>query len=109
MEGINSGDTAWVLMATTRVLMMTPALAFFYEGMVRKKDVLSTLNASFIMMALISIQWLLFGFTLAFGNSKGSPATHRHRGRRHYLRAARGGGDPHPHRRTRARRADVPG
>jgi Amt family ammonium transporter len=51
--------------------MMTPALAFFYGGMVRKKNVLSTLNLSFIMMALISIQWVLFGFSLAFGTSLG--------------------------------------
>ena len=71
MEGIDTGDTAWVLIATTLVLMMTPALAFFYGGMVRKKNVLATLNASFIMMALMSIQWLLFGFTLAFGDDVG--------------------------------------
>ena len=71
MEGINSGDTAWVLISTALVLMMTPALAFFYGGMVRKKNVLSTLNLSFIMMALISIQWVLFGYTLAFGDDIG--------------------------------------
>ena len=71
MEGIDTGDTAWVLIATTLVLMMTPALAFFYGGMVRKKNVLATLNASFIMMALMSIQWVLFGFTLAFGDDVG--------------------------------------
>jgi ammonium transporter, Amt family len=47
--------------------MMTPALGFFYGGMVRKKNILSTLNLSFIMMAMISIQWILFGYTLAFG------------------------------------------
>ena len=71
MDGINTGDTAWVLISTTLVLMMTPALAFFYGGMERKKNVLSTLNLSFILMALISIQWILFGFTLAFGTSVG--------------------------------------
>ncbi len=71
MDSINAGDTAWVLISTTLVLMMTPALAFFYGGMVRKKNVLSTLNFSFILMALISIQWVLFGFTLAFGKSAG--------------------------------------
>ena len=71
MDSINSGDTAWVLIATTLVLMMTPALAFFYGGMVRRKNVLSTLNFSFILMALISLQWVLFGFTLAFGESVG--------------------------------------
>lgn len=71
MNSIDTGDTAWVLISTTLVLMMTPALAFFYGGMVRKKNVLSTLNLSFILMALISLQWILFGFTLAFGVSKG--------------------------------------
>lgn len=71
MDSINTGDTAWVLISTALVLMMTPALAFFYGGMVRKKNVLSTLNLSFIMMALISLQWILFGFTLAFGADMG--------------------------------------
>ncbi|MHB1296285.1 MAG: ammonium transporter [Anaerolineae bacterium] len=64
---MNSGDTAWVLISAALVLMMTPALAFFYGGMVRRKNVLSTLNLSFILMGLISIQWVLFGYTLAFG------------------------------------------
>jgi Amt family ammonium transporter len=67
MEAINSGDTAWVLISTTLVLMMTPALAFFYGGMVRKKNILSTLNLSFIVMALLGVQWVLFGYSLAFG------------------------------------------
>src|SRR5512133_3483925 len=67
MEPISAGDTAWVLVATSMVILMTPALAFFYGGMVRKKNVLSTLNLSFIIMALISIQWVLFGYSLAFG------------------------------------------
>ncbi len=71
MEGINAGDTAWVLISTALVMMMTPALAFFYGGMVRRKNVLSTLNLSFILMAVISIQWVLFGFSLAFGDSLG--------------------------------------
>ena len=71
MDSINSGDTAWVLIATALVMLMTPALAFFYGGMVRRKNVLSTLNFSFILMALISIQWVVIGFTLAFGTSAG--------------------------------------
>ncbi|MBV7334933.1 ammonium transporter [Chloroflexi bacterium TSY] len=71
METINSGDTAWVLISTALVLMMTPALAFFYGGMVRSKNILSTLNLSFIMMGVISIQWLLWGYSLAFGNTTG--------------------------------------
>jgi Amt family ammonium transporter len=66
---INAGDTAWVIVATALVMMMTPALAFFYGGMVRKKNVLSTLNLSFIVIGLISIQWVLAGYTLAFGPS----------------------------------------
>jgi len=68
---INSGDTAWVIVAAGFVLMMTPALAFFYGGMVRRKNILSTLNLSFITIALISIQWVLFGYSLAFGPSIG--------------------------------------
>jgi len=66
---INTGDTAWVIVATALVLMMTPALGFFYGGMVRKKNILSTLNLSFIIMGLISVQWVLWGYTLAFGSS----------------------------------------
>ncbi|HQH26702.1 MAG TPA: ammonium transporter [Oligoflexia bacterium] len=66
---VSAGDTAWVLISTALVMMMTPALAFFYGGMVRKKNVLSTLNLSFITIGLISIQWVLIGYTLAFGPS----------------------------------------
>ena len=71
MDGINTGDTAWILMSISLVLMMTPALAFFYGGMVRKKNALSTLNLSVVMMGVIGLQWLLFGYTLAFGTSIG--------------------------------------
>ncbi len=67
MDTLNTGDTAWVLISATLVLMMVPALAFFYGGMVRKKNILSTLNLNFIIMALISIQWVLVGYTLTFG------------------------------------------
>ncbi|MBI5700331.1 ammonium transporter [Candidatus Saganbacteria bacterium] len=65
---INTGDTAWVLISTALVIMMTPALAFFYGGMVRKKNLLSTLMLSVVILCLISIQWVLYGYTLAFGN-----------------------------------------
>lgn len=68
---INAGDTAWVLIATALVTMMTPALGFFYGGMVRRKNILSTLNLSFITMGIIAIQWVLIGYTLAFGPSLG--------------------------------------
>jgi ammonium transporter, Amt family len=67
MESINAGDTAWILVSSALVLMMVPALAFFYGGMVRKKNILSTLNLNFIIMGLISIQWVLYGYSLAFG------------------------------------------
>jgi ammonium transporter, Amt family len=67
---IDSGNTAWVLASAALVLMMTPALAFFYGGMVRRKNVLSTLMHSFIIVALISVQWVLWGYTLAFGPDK---------------------------------------
>lgn len=68
---INAGDTTWILVSSALVLMMTPALAFFYGGMVRKKNVLSTLNLSFILMCLMSLQWLLYGYSLAFGPDVG--------------------------------------
>ncbi len=71
MDSINAGDTAWILVATGLVTLMTPALAFFYGGMVRRKNVLSTLNLSFVMMGLIGLQWVLVGYTLAFGTSLG--------------------------------------
>lgn len=69
MEGINSGDTAWIIVATALVLLMTPALGFFYGGMVRKKNILSTLNLSFITIGLVSIQWVVIGYSLSFGDS----------------------------------------
>ena len=71
MGTINAGDTAWVLIASALVVMMTPALGFFYGGMVRKKNILSTLNLSFVMIAMISIQWILYGYSLAFGADHG--------------------------------------
>ncbi|MEZ4683645.1 MAG: ammonium transporter [Caldilineaceae bacterium] len=68
---INTGDTAWVMISIALVTMMTPALGFFYGGMVRRKNILSTLNLSFITMGLIGIQWVIFGYSLAFGGSLG--------------------------------------
>ena len=69
---IDSGDTAWVLMSSALVLLMTaPGLALFYGGMVRQKNALGTLMQSFIILALISLQWVLWGYTLAFGPDKG--------------------------------------
>ena len=68
---INSGDTGFVLIAAALVLLMTPGLAFFYGGMVRRKNVLSTLMQCFIIMCVIGIQWVLFGYSLAFGPDAG--------------------------------------
>ena len=64
---IDSGDTAWVLVSAALVLLMTPGLALFYGGMVRSKNVLGTVMQSFIAMAVIGIQWVLWGYSLAFG------------------------------------------
>ena len=65
---INSGDVAWILMSTALVMMMTaPGLAFFYGGLVRRKNVLSILMQCFIILCVISLQWVLFGYSLAFG------------------------------------------
>jgi Amt family ammonium transporter len=68
---INAGDTAWILVCCSLVLLMTPALAFFYGGMVRRKNILSTLTLSYIFMSLIGVQWVLYGFSLAFGEDIG--------------------------------------
>lgn len=65
----NQADMSWVLISSALVLLMTPGLAFFYGGMVSKKNVISTMLQSFIATGLISVLWLLFGFGLAFGNS----------------------------------------
>ena len=67
VEDINAGDTAWLLVSTALVMIMTPGLALFYGGMVRRKNVLSTIMQSFVILALVSVQWVLFGYSLAFG------------------------------------------
>jgi Amt family ammonium transporter len=68
---IDSGDTAWLLTSSALVLLMTaPGLALFYGGMVRQKNALATIMQSFIIMALISVQWVLWGYSLAFGPDK---------------------------------------
>jgi Amt family ammonium transporter len=66
-SGINSGDTAWMLASSALVMIMTPAVGFFYGGMVSSKNVLSVIKQSMIILALISVQWVLFGYSLAFG------------------------------------------
>jgi len=65
---ISAGDTAWILVCCSLVLLMTPALALFYGGMVRRKNVLSTLTMSYVFMALVGVQWILYGYSLSFGS-----------------------------------------
>src|SRR5215211_3675435 len=71
MDAINGADTAWILISAALVMLMTPALGLFYGGLVRQKNVLSTIMHSFFMLALISVQWVLWGYTLAFGPDQG--------------------------------------
>ena len=89
---INPGDVAWMLTATGLVLLMTPGLSFFYGGMVRQKNVISTMLQSFMAMGIISILWIVVGFSLAFGDSLGgiigNPLT--------YFMFTRVGGATHP-------------
>ncbi|MEN6348919.1 MAG: ammonium transporter [Syntrophomonas sp.] len=68
---VDTGDTAFILICSALVLLMTPGLAFFYGGMVRRKNVLSILMQCFVIMALVSVQWVLFGYTLSFGPDVG--------------------------------------
>jgi Amt family ammonium transporter len=79
-EGVDTGDTAWMLVASALVLIMTPGLAYFYGGMVNAKNVISTMLQSFIAMGVISIVWVVVGYSLAFGESVGgfvgNPLTH---------------------------------
>jgi Amt family ammonium transporter len=70
-NAINAGDTAWILVSCALVLMMTPALGFFYGGLVRRKNILSTLTLSYVFMALIGVQWIICGYSLAFGSDIG--------------------------------------
>src|SRR5437870_5492750 len=73
---IDKGDTAWMLTSSALVLLMTtPGLALFYGGMVRQKNALATLMQSFIIMAVISIQWVLWGYSLAFGPDRSEEHT----------------------------------
>jgi Amt family ammonium transporter len=68
---VNPGDTAWMLTSAALVLLMTPGLALFYGGMVRSKNVLGTIMQSFTIIAMISVQWVLWGYSLAFGPDVG--------------------------------------
>lgn len=68
---INTGDTAWILISAAMVMLMTPGVALFYGGMVRRKNVLSTIMMSFAALALVGILWVIVGYSLSFGNSLG--------------------------------------
>ena len=68
---MDTGDTAWLLMSTALVMIMLPGLALFYGGLVRSKNVLSTVMHSFFGLALVSVVWVVVGFTLAFGPDVG--------------------------------------
>src|SRR5437763_8656409 len=76
----NSADVAWIIVATALVFLMTPGLAFFYGGMVHRKNVLSTMIKSFVATGIVSILWITVGYSLCFGESIGgfigNPFTH---------------------------------
>lgn len=74
MDGLNTGDTAWMLASAAMVLFMTPGLAAFYSGMVRRKNVLSTTMHSLFAMGLVTVIWALIGYTLAFSDGQGASA-----------------------------------
>ena len=65
VNAINTGDTAWMLASAALVMIMTPAVGFFYGGMVSSKNVVSVIKQSVVVLALISVQWVLFGYSLA--------------------------------------------
>ncbi len=71
MPTLDTGNTAWMFVATALVMLMTPGLAFFYGGMVRRKNALSTIMMSFMTLGLIGVLWVLYGYTLGFGNDVG--------------------------------------
>ena len=71
MPAIDSGDTGWVLICTALVLLMTPGLAFFYAGMVRAKSVLSMLMQNYACIAVVTVVWVVLGYTIAFGSDVG--------------------------------------
>ena len=68
---MNTGDTAFMLIATAMVMLMTPGLALFYGGLVRSKNVLGTIMHSMICLGVVSIIWVIYGYSLAFGPDNG--------------------------------------
>ena len=93
MPEVSGGDTAWMLVATALVMVMLPGLALFYGGLVRRKNVLSTIMHSFFGLALVSVVWVLVGFSLAFGSDVTGLGLI---GGADYLGFANVGLDPHP-------------
>src|SRR3954467_12584000 len=77
MTGINPADTSWMLVSTALVLLMTPALAFFYGGLVRAKNTLNTMMMSFVALGFVGIAWALLGYSLAFSNWTAAPGVDR--------------------------------
>lgn len=71
MAGIDAGSTSWMLISTALVMLMTPGLAFFYGGLVRRKNILSIMMQCFMLLGVISLQWVIFGYSLAFGPDHG--------------------------------------
>jgi Amt family ammonium transporter len=69
MPSLDTGNTAWVLASSALVLLMTPGLAFFYGGMVRAKSVLNMLMMNFICIAVVTVAWVLYGWSISFGNA----------------------------------------
>ncbi len=88
---IDAGDTAFVLLSAALVMLMTPGLALFYGGMVRRKNVLGTIMQSFIAIAVVSVQWILFGYSLSFG-----PDIHGVIGSLDWIGLRTVGGNPNP-------------
>ena len=68
---IDSGDTAFIIICTALVMLMTPAVGLFYGGMVRRKNIISMMGLAFVAFAVVSIQWVVFGYSLAFGTDIG--------------------------------------
>src|SRR2546430_9005861 len=95
MDKINTGDAAWLLASAALVMLMTPALGFFYGGLVRRKNVLATIMHSFFILCLISVQWVLWGYSLAFG-----PDINGIIGGLHWVALPGGGHEPGPYRAT---------
>lgn len=71
MTGLNSGDVSWMLTSSALVMIMTPGLAFFYGGLVKRKNIINTIMASVILMGIASLLWVLIGFTLSFSGDLG--------------------------------------